>query len=144
MQCPTSAMHFVLLDLAAGQVMDRSFGILPSVVRELARAAHCSPSRIWKQSSAEWRPVWPSVPNGVPKMIRYSVMDAWMMYMLPMAPPALLNSHCSASGLMAVDRAGEVVLLPPKLSVRSSAEMLGNGDSAMMASLCFCQSVVTM
>ena len=27
MQCLTSAIHFVLLDLAAGQVMDHSFGI---------------------------------------------------------------------------------------------------------------------
>lgn len=26
-------------------------------------------------------------------MMRYSVMEAWMMYMAPMAPPALLNTH---------------------------------------------------
>jgi len=29
-------------------------------------------------------------------MIRYSVKLAWMMYMAPMAPPALLNIHSSS------------------------------------------------
>lgn len=32
----------------------------------------------------------------LPKMIRYSVTEAWMMYMAPMAPPALLNTHSSS------------------------------------------------
>ena len=45
-------------------------------------------------------PVCPSVPNGVPKMMRYSVMEACMMYMAPIAPPALLRNHSDVSVLM--------------------------------------------
>ena len=29
-------------------------------------------------------------------MIRYSVTDAWMIYIAPIAPPALLNTHSEA------------------------------------------------
>lgn len=36
-------------------------------------------------------PEWPSVPSGVPKMIRYSVIEAWRMIIEPIAPPALLS-----------------------------------------------------
>jgi hypothetical protein len=33
--------------------------------------------------------------------MRYSVMDAWMTYMAPIAPPALLNIHSERSVLRA-------------------------------------------
>lgn len=32
-------------------------------------------------------------------MIKYSVMDAWMMYIVPMAPAALLNTHSLGFGV---------------------------------------------
>lgn len=38
------------------------------------------------------------MPNGVPKMMRYSVILAWMRYMLPIAPPALLKTHSCSYG----------------------------------------------
>lgn len=72
--------------------------------------------------------MWPSVPIGVPKMMRYSVIDAWITYIvpkykeaktqieipsvrlysvtsaliefLPIAPPALLKNHSSCLGLI--------------------------------------------
>jgi hypothetical protein len=106
--------HLVLLDGAAAQVVHAArvvdLGlVLAGDVGELcagkdvevivgcvaAGVALCADRGSW----FTWLDVTEDRGRGegsLPKMIRYSVTLAWMMYMAPMAPPALLKIHSSS------------------------------------------------
>ena len=111
-------VHAVLLGLAPAEVVliarfvhlfgDGASGVCPLLPRQDREVVICQeptgvalraapPQRVkrWKLPSP--RPA--THPNAVPKMMTYSDTLACSTVMLPIAPPALLNSHSSSSYL---------------------------------------------